>query len=211
MKNAHAGVYGLRAKIEKENNFLKEMVIYGSQIKTFTQRDWVVYVLWVGLMLGLFFSVSGFLAIGYFNDVHYPRYVWNIPLGIFIFVTSIAFDTIGHQTTYKEELEKGERLVHQVTIFGGITSILLLCMAYHDRDFFMIPSFVMVGLSVFYSMIDEALHWRRYLQMYSDRVEMWAHCGIFIGHNIMAFAWIVWFWNGYPGVAETLVHLPLVR
>lgn len=204
MRTHSSEISGLRAQIEKEHNFLKEMKIYASHIWQFTRKDWVIYIIWVGLMLGLFFSVLSFLLVGYLGGIVYPAYVWNIPLGIAVFVIAIAFDTIGHQTTYKAELLKGERLVHHVTIFAGITSTLLLCLAYQYREFLMIPTLVMIGLSVFYSIIDEALHWRRYLQMYSDRVEMWAHFWIFVGHNIMVFAWVYWFLQGYPGVKETL-------
>jgi hypothetical protein len=202
-------IFGLRAEIENQHNFFKEMLTYASHVREFSKKDWVIYLVWVGLMFGLFLSVSGFIWFGYTHGVHYPAYVWNIPLGIGVFVLAISFDTIGHQTTYKEELLKGERLVHHVTIFSGIASILLLCLAYQNREFFMIPAFVLIGLSIFYSMIDEALHWRRYLQMYSDRVEMWAHYGIFVGHNIMVFAWIYWFLQGYPGVNDTLFYLTL--
>lgn len=209
MKNGSI-IFGLRAKIEGQHNFFKEMSVYAGHIRDFSQKDWVIYIAWVGLMLGLFLSVGSFLWFGYSHGVHYPAYVWNIPLGILIFALAISFDTIGHQTVYKEELLKGERLVHHVTIFSGIVSILLLCLAYHQRDFFMIPALVFISLSIFYSVIDEALHWRRYLQMYSDRVEMWAHFGIFVGHNIMVFAWIYWFFQGYPGVAETLAHLEAI-
>ena len=52
--------------------------------------------------------------------------------------------------------------------------------------------------------VDEAMHWRRYFNGYSDRVEMWSHFFIFTGHFIMMMAWLYWFDQGYPGVAETL-------
>ena len=42
---------------------------------------------------------------------------------------------------------------------------------------------VLIALSILYSVIDEALHWRRYLRQDSDPVEMWSHVGIFIGHG----------------------------
>ena len=187
--------------------FIRETVAYSLQIRQFTKKDWIVYTLWCGLMFGLFFSVGGFLLAGHLGGVTYPAYVWNIPIGTFIFVVAISFDTIGHRTAYKEELAKGEALVHHVTIFAGITSCLMLCLAYTYPDFMRIPALVMIMMSVVYSLIDEAFHWRRYIQHHSDRVEMWAHFFIFVGHFIFVGAWWYWFAAGYPGVAETLVAM----
>ena len=184
--------------------FYRETLVYAGRVREFSFTDWLVYVAWVGLMYGLFFAVAGFLFVGASRGVVYPSYVWNVPLGIFIFSTAISFDTIGHRTVYKEFLKKGEQLVHHITIFAGITSTLLLCLAYNYPVFLRIPALVMVGLSVFYSVIDEALHWYRYLLKASDRVEMWSHFFIFLGHLIMVTAWWHWFSEGYPGVAETL-------
>jgi hypothetical protein len=187
--------------------FIRETIAYSLQIKQFTKNDWIVYTLWVGLMFGLLFSVSGFLLFGHFSGVTYPSYVWNIPIGTFVFVMAISFDTIGHRTTYKDELLKGEALVHHVTIFAGITSTLLLCLAYTYPEFMRIPALVMIAMSVVYSLIDEVFHWRRYIQLKSDRVEMWAHFFIFVGHFIFVGAWWYWFTQGYAGVAETLVAM----
>ena len=187
-----------------EIGFIRETVIYASRVKTFNRTDWLSYIAWVGLMSGLLFATAGFTLIGYFNGVQFPAYVWNVPVGTAIFVGAIAFDTIGHRTVYKDELKKGEALVHHITIFAGISSCLLLCMAFHFPDALAIPSFVMVALSIFYSVVDEALHWRRYLNGYSDRVEMWSHFFIFVGHLLMILSWSYWFLEGYPGVKETL-------
>jgi hypothetical protein len=176
-------------------------------VKQFTKVDWTVYIVWVGLMMGLVFSTGGFVLMGHFNGVVWPSYVWWVPLGAIIFVGAISFDTIGHRTAYKEELAKGEALVHHITIFAGITSCLALSLAYHYPVFWKIPAIVLIALSVFYSMIDEALHWHRYLRLKSDRVEMWSHFFIFLGHNIFVFAWLVWFLEGYPGVKETLAAM----
>ena len=185
--------------------FLRDSVLYVSRVKEFERNDWAAYVAWIGLMSGLFFATAGFVVTGYLNNVSYPAYVWNVPLGTFIFVGAIAFDTIGHRTVYKKELEKGEALVHHITIFAGISSCLLLSLAYSYPVFLKLPAFVMVVLSIFYSVVDEALHWRRYLNGFSDRVEMWSHFFIFVGHLLMIFAWWTWFQEGYPGVKETLL------
>jgi hypothetical protein len=184
--------------------FLSDTVLYVSRVRDFNPIDWASYIAWVGLMCGLFFCTGGFVYWGHMHGVEFPAYVWNVPLGTFIFVGAIAFDTIGHRTVYKEELKKGEALVHHITIFAGITSCLLLCLAWSQRDFFRIPALVMIVLSIFYSVIDEALHWRRYLNGYSDRVEMRSHFFIFVGHLLMILSWWQWFEEGYPGVAETL-------
>lgn len=183
---------------------MREVVIYVSRVKEFGTYDWMSYIAWVGLMCGLLFATGGFVLFGHYHGVNFPSYVWNVPIGTFIFVGAIAFDTIGHRTIYKEELKKGEALVHHITIFAGITSCLLLSMAWHFPVFLRIPTLVMIILSIFYSVIDEALHWRRYLHGHSDKVEMWSHFFIFVGHLLMIMSWWQWFENGYPGVRETL-------
>lgn len=192
-------------------SFLRETVIYASRVKQFSASDWLVYAAWVGLMYGLFFAVAGFLALGTAAGVTYPAYVWNIPVGVFIFSTAISFDTIGHRTVYKEYIAKAEALVHHITIFAGISSTLLLCVAYHYPEFLRIPVLVLIGLSIFYSIVDEALHWHRYMTQNSDRVEMWSHFGIFLGHLIMVIAWWKWFDEGYPGVKETIAGNALLQ
>jgi hypothetical protein len=188
--------------------WLRETFIYASRTREFERSDWLAYAAWVGLMLGLLFAVGGFLLIGHQAGVTYPDYVWNVPVGTAIFVGAIAFDTIGHRTVYKGEIEKGEALVHHITIVAGISSVVFLCLAYMSPGFMRIPALVMTGLSFMYSVIDEALHWRRYLSLKCDRVESFAHFFIFVGHLIMMLAWWQWFEAGYPGVAETLAALP---
>lgn len=192
------------------NSFWRDTLIYASRVRQFSKIDWGVYILWVGLMFGLFAAVTTFLVGGWQAGVQFPVFVWNIPMGIFIFASAISFDTIGHRTVYKDYLnEKGEALVHHITIFAGITSIFLLTLAYHFPNFLRIPSLVLILLSVFYSIVDEALHWHRYMTRNSDRVEMWSHFFIFLGHNIMVLAWWKWFDEGYIGVNETAKALHL--
>ena len=193
--------------MDSTRNFLEDLFFYAGRMKQFQREDWHVYFAWVGLMVGLLFSVCGFVGLGWWNGVVYPAYVWNVPLGTFIFIAAIALDTIGHRTAYKEALKTGESLVHHITIFAGITSILLLCLAYQSPSFFRIPAICLVALSIFYSMIDEAMHWQRFMRGDSDRIEMWSHFFIFVGHIIMSLAWYSWFETGYQGVAETLVAL----
>ncbi len=190
------------------NTFLQDTWIYASRMRLFSRTDWHVYIAWVGLMLGLLFCTAGFTLLGYLNGVVFPSYVWNVPIGTAIFVGAIAFDTIGHRTVYAAELKKGEALVHHITIFAGITSCILLCLAYHWPVFMRVPALTFVALSIFYSMIDEGLHWKRYFDLQSDRVEMWSHFFIFVGHLIMILSWWHWFDEGYPGVTETLAFLP---
>lgn len=193
-----------------ENSFWRDTVIYGSRVQQFNSTDWMVYFVWVGLMVGLFGAVTAFLIGGALAGVQYPTYVWNIPIGIFIFAVAISFDTIGHRTVYKKYLqERGEALVHHITIFAGVTSIFTLTLAYHFPEFLRIPALVLILLSVLYSIIDEALHWHRYMTQNSDRVEMWSHFFIFLGHTIMVLAWWKWFDEGYVGVKETARALNL--
>jgi hypothetical protein len=194
--------------VMERRTFWQETLIYTGRVREFDKGDWMAYIAWVGLMFGLLFSVGGFVLMGWMNGVKYPPYVWNVPIGVFIFVIAIAFDTIGHRTIYKAELLKAEALVHHITIFCGITSIVVLCIGYSYPSFCRFPAVTLVFLAVFYSMIDEAMHWRRYLNGFSDRVEMWSHLFIFIGHILMSITWYYWFEQGYPGVAETL---PFIR
>ncbi|PWU18227.1 MAG: hypothetical protein C5B49_07525 [Bdellovibrio sp.] len=208
--NTKAG-YANFDSAKAQNSVWRDLIIYASRVEDFDATDWAVYFVWVGLMLGLFGSVTSFLVGGAMAGVQYPTYVWNIPVGIFIFAVAISFDTIGHRTVYKDWLrEKGEALVHHVTIFAGITSTVLLILAYHFPGFLRIPVMVLLLLSVFYSMIDEAMHWVRYATQHSDRIEMVSHFFIFLGHNIMVLAWWKWFDEGYVGVHETALalHLP---
>ena len=92
-------------------SFARETVAYANQARAFEAKDWLAYMAWVGLMVGLFCAIAGFLAVGRAHGVTFPEYVWNVPIGAGVFVVAIAFDTIGHRTTYREELEKGEALV----------------------------------------------------------------------------------------------------
>lgn len=190
-----------------DTTFLADTITYVSRFREFKKKDWLVYIVWVGMMLGLFAAVSLFLLVGVKNGVTYPLYVWNVPIGIFIFSMAIAFDTIGHRTIYFQELKKGEQLVHQITIFAGVTSVLALVLAYYSPSFWRFPAITLIVLAVFYSMIDEALHWVRYFKLQSDRVEMWSHFFIFLGHLLMSLSWWWWFEEGYPGVAETIKFL----
>jgi hypothetical protein len=127
-----------------------------------------------------------------------------VPIGSAVFTLSIAIDTIGHRTIYKQEISGAEGLVHAITIFCGITSCVLLTAAYHHPRGLWIPALVLTVLAFIYSLVDEAFHWRRYVRKYSDRVEMWSHLGILLGHSVMMVGWWCWFFQGYGGVAETL-------
>lgn len=185
-------------------HFPSEVVTYVGRLKEFSQRDWAVYVSWVGLMLGLVASTGGFLVFGQSHGVQFPAEAWLVPIGAAIFAASIAIDTIGHRTIYRADIEGAEGLVHQITIFCGIGSCVLLCAAYSHRAAMWIPAMVLTVLSFVYSLIDEAMHWRRYLHRQSDRVEMWSHVGIFVGHLTMMLGWWAWFFAGYVGVRETV-------
>ncbi len=196
------------SQTQSERNYWQDFVLYASRMGQFDGLDWRVYFVWIGMMLCLFGSIVGFLTIGASRGVVYPSYVWNVPAGTFIFILAIAFDTIGHRTIYKKALQQGEALVHHITIVAGVSSCLLLCLAFTYPVGLRIPAIVMTALTVFYSMIDEAMHWFRYFAGNSDRIEMWSHFFIFVGHTIMMLAWLLWFENGYPGVAETLAVWP---
>lgn len=181
-----------------------EIVSYLSLVRRFDRDDWIAYVSWVGLMLGLVAVTGGFLVLGLARGVTFPAEAWMVPIGAAIFAGAIAVDTIGHRTIYKAEIAKAEGLVHHVTIFCGIGSCVLLSMAFTYRAALWIPAMVLTVLSFVYSLIDEGFHWTRYLKQRSDRVEMWSHAFIMIGHLTMMIGWWRWFFLGYPGVSETL-------
>ncbi len=188
-------------------SFLHDVGVYVGRVRQFQKNDWAVYISWVGLMLGLVASTGGFLLFGHANGVSYPAEAWLVPVGALVFTISIAIDSIGHRTIYKEEISEAEGLVHGITIFNGIGSCVLLAAAYARPGALWIPAMVLTLLSFMYSVIDEAFHWRRYVRQQADRVEMWSHVGIFTGHLIMMLAWWTWFFGGYQGVAETLLAI----
>ena len=70
-----------------------------------------------------------------------------------------------------------------------------------------VPALVLTVVSFIYSLVDEVMHWRRYLSGKSDVVEMWSHVFILIGHGILMAGWWLWYWRGYAGVSETLAAL----
>lgn len=187
------------------SSFASDLSTYVGRISEFQRRDWVVYVAWVGLMFGLVFATSGFLLTGHLGGVTYPGEAWLVPAGALGFAVSISIDTIGHRTVYKKDIQQAEGLVHGITIFCGIGSCVLLCASYSAPELFWVPAMVLTVLSFIYSMVDEVFHWLRYARRASDRVEMWSHVGILVGHGIMMLGWWTWFFKGYPGVAETLV------
>jgi hypothetical protein len=189
-------------------SFPSEVRTYVGRVRDFDRADWVVYVAWVGLMVGLCASTSGFLLVGHRHGVSYPASAWLVPVGAAVFTISIAIDTIGHRTIYKQAIAAAEGLVHGITILCGIASTVLLCAAYAHPAALWIPAMVLTVLSFVYSFVDEAFHWRRYVQQNADRVEMWSHVGILIGHGTMMIAWWTWFFGGYAGVAATLLRLP---
>jgi hypothetical protein len=177
--------------------------IYVGRIREFDRTDWWVYCGWVGMMLGLVGSTGGLLLAGRAHGVSWPAEAWLVPIGAAVFTIAIAIDTIGHRTVYKEHLRGGEQLVHHITIVCGVASCVLLVLAYQHSSV-VIPAMVLTVLSFFYSIVDEAFHWRRYVRQRSDVVEMWSHVGILVGHGIMMLGWWRFYDLGYPGVAETL-------
>ncbi len=178
-------------------------VTYVARIREFQRIDWLVYVAWVGMMVGLVVSTGGFLLAGHAHGVTWPAEAWCVPIGALVFAVAIAIDTIGHRTIYKEVLRGGEQLVHHITIVCGVSSVLLLVLAY-DHPGLAIPAMVFTVMSFIYSLVDEAFHWKRYTTKRSDPVEMWSHVGILLGHGTMMLGWWRCYSLGYPGVAKTL-------
>jgi len=182
------------------------LVTYVGRIREFDRTGWLVYLGWVGMMLGLVGSTGGFLLAGRGHGVTFPAEAWCVPIGAGVFTIAIAIDTIGHRTIYKEVLRGGEQLVHHITIVCGVSSCVLLVLAYNHPGA-AIPALVLTILSFVYSLIDEAFHWRRYVSSQSDVVEMWSHVAIFIGHGTMMLGWWLFYYAGYPGVRATLAAI----
>jgi hypothetical protein len=193
-----------RGKVPSAPNERSALVRYLANMRDFDRVDWMVYAAWVGTMLGLVVSTGGFLWFGSAHGARFPEAAWLVPGGAMVFALAIAIDTVGHRTIYKEALRGGEAFVHQITIFCGVGSCVLLCLAYSERVLAGVPALVLTVLSFVYSLVDEGFHWHRYATQRSDRVEMWSHLFIFVGHGVMMLGWWRWFWLGYPGVAETL-------
>ena len=180
-----------------------ELATYVGRIREFRRGDWLVYLAWVGMMLGLVGSTGGFLLFGDAHGIAWPPDAWLVPIGAAIFTVAIAIDTIGHRTVYKTALRGGEELVHHITIVCGVASGVLLVLSYRYRGC-AIPALVFTILSFVYSLVDEAFHWRRYTSAKADRVEMWSHVGILVGHGVMMLGWWRFYQLGYPGVREAL-------
>jgi hypothetical protein len=179
------------------------LAVYVGRIREFQRIDWIVYLAWVGMMVGLVAATGGVLLAGRARGVSWPAEAWCVPIGAAVFTAAIAVDTIGHRTIYKDALRGGEQLVHHITIVCGIASVVLLVLAYDHRGL-AIPAFVFTVMSFVYSLVDEVFHWRRYTSDRADPVEMWSHVGIFIGHGTMMLGWWRFYQLGYPGVKEAL-------
>ncbi|MEY2933423.1 MAG: hypothetical protein RL033_4172 [Pseudomonadota bacterium] len=192
----------------EHSSFLSELRVYVGRVREFERVDWAVYLSWVGLMFGLVLATATFLLAGRSVGAPFPAVAWWVPIGALLFAGSIAIDTVGHRTVYKREIQAAEGLVHGITIACGIGSCVALCAAY-SRPACWIPALVLTVLSFVYSLIDEAFHWRRYVQRHSDRVEMWSHVGILVGHGVMMLGWWAWYFQGYQGVREAVDVLGL--
>ena len=187
-------------------SFLSELATYVGRARQFDRSDWAVYVLWVSTIAGLAIATGGFVWIGAHHGVAFPVEAFLVPIGAAVFAIAIAIDTIGHRTIYREVIRGGEQLVHHITIGCGVAGVLLVVLAY-DHPAAVIPGLVFTALSIVYSLVDEAFHWRRYVKRGADRVEMWSHVAIFVGHLTMMLAWWRWYQLGYPGVHETLGYV----
>ncbi len=197
-RDAHHGLY---------QNPWVEIKAYVGQIQNFNFSDWIRYLLWIGSIFGLFVGTTAFIGFGAWNGIHWPGYVWFIPIGTFLFGSALALDDIGHRTLYKSQLARGEGYVHQMIVATAIPSVMALCLCYEHGETFRIPALVLILLSFFYSALDEAMHWFRYFSQGLDRVEMWSHFTAITGHALMIACWWHWLSEGYPGVTETLTLL----
>jgi hypothetical protein len=183
---------------------------YVSNIKSFERSDWLRYLAWMSTVMSLFFGTTAFVLWGHAHGVVFPGYVWFIPIGSGMFACALALDDIGHRTMYKDDLRRGEGSVHQMIVATAVPSVVALCLCYEHPETFRMPALGLIFLSFFYSAIDEAMHWFRYMTKKFDRVEMWSHFVAITGHVVMIACWWEWFDSGYPGVYETFRHIPFI-
>ena len=69
------------------------LAVYVGRIRQFDRTDWAVYLVWVGMMLGLVGTTGGFLAVGHAHGVHWPA------------------DIASRRESLRDETAKGERYV----------------------------------------------------------------------------------------------------
>ncbi len=186
----------------------REFAGYVANIRRFAPGDWVRYLAWMGTIGFLLVGTAAFVLFGHFHGVVFPGYVWFVPGGTALFCGALAVDDIGHRTLYKDDLKSGEGSIHQMIVGTAVPSVLALCLGYQHPDTFRMPALALIFLSLFYSVLDEAMHWIRYRTKGLDRVEMWSHFAAILGHVLMISCWWQWYTQGYPGVAETLAQLP---
>lgn len=196
------------AKVGNIKLVMTEVADYVANIRRFESSDWTRYAMWIGTISSLFIGVTTFLTVGHVNGVEYPGYVWFIPLGAGMFTLALSIDDIGHRTMYKADLKKGEGHIHQMIVATAVPSVMALCLCYEHPETFKMPALGLIFLSFFYSILDEAMHWQRYMTKKFDRVEMWSHFVAILGHVIMIACWWQWYSAGYPGVEETIMHFP---
>ena len=188
-------------------SWLQEARVYLARVGEFDATDWLCYGLWIGTCASLLAGVGAFVALGWAAGIEWPGYVYLIVAGTALFVVALAIDTIGHRTVYKRELASGEATVHHMIVGTAVPSVMALCLCYQHAATFRWPALGLIALSFFYSAIDEAMHWRRYLRDGVDRIEAWCHFFAIIGHVVMITSWWQWVDAGYPGVAQTLAAL----
>lgn len=181
-----------------------DFVAYVRNIRDFNYTDWLLYLGWIGSLVFLFVGTTAFIVSGHLNGIAWPGYVWFIPTGVGMFMSALAIDDIGHRTLYKHEVAKGEAYVHRMIAATAIPSVMAMCLGFDHPETFRMPALSLIGLSLFFSAIDEFLHWQRYLRMGIDRVEVWSHFVAITGHVLMISCWWQWYTAGYPGVAEYL-------
>ena len=186
----------------------REFTAYVANIRAFSQGDWLRYGTWMATIFSLLIGTGGFVLFGYVHGVDWPGYVWLVPVGTFLFCSALAIDDIGHRTLYKQELMRGEAYIHQMIVATAVPSVMALCLCYQHGDTFRMPAVGLIFLSFFYSALDEAMHWVRYMAKGVDRVEMWSHFIAIFGHVLMISCWWQWYSGGYVGVAQTLTFLP---
>lgn len=182
---------------------------YFGRIREFQRAEWISYCSWVGGVALQAIASALFLIIGRRAGARFPAEAYLVPVGAGLFTVGVGVDIIGHLTIYKEALRGGEGLLHRVISLLTALSCALLIVAYPQRRVFAAAALIATAMVFIYSLLDEMMHWRRYMCGNSDVIEMSSHVVILTGHGMMMYGWWRWYDLGYVGVGETLRSLGL--
>jgi hypothetical protein len=135
--------------------------------------DWIVYLAWVGLMLGLCLTTGGFVWVGHRTHAPLPAEAYLVPLGASSSRWRSRSTPSDTAPSTRKPCGAARRWSITSSSWLGIASCVLLCAAYSGGATYAVPALVLTVLSFLYSLVDEVMHWRRYLAAGPT----WSRCG----------------------------------